>query len=238
MKDLIVFTGSSIPASDPASGTLSLYLDQLAKAGIESYVRTMNPADLDQCEGGAMGTLANFISIMRETAQTFSNYERIVATDAWDVLFFGSKEDVIRKIPMDKCLIGAAKECYPWGLAAREPTSEDTVWMYANGGLLAGTPENIRKLVDTMEAHPSYRPRLENQGMENIMLAEKSDAFYHDSRTDLFFCLFDGYPELDFERSLPVNTLCGTRPQFIHSNGHWPTDEMWAKYKASLKEEV
>ena len=149
--------------------------------------------------------------------------------------FYGSKEDVIRKIPTDRCLIGAAKECYPWGVAARERTSDDTIWMYANGGLIAGTPETFIKLADAMRNHPQYRARFENQGMMNVMLKEKSEAFHHDGHTELFYCLFDGYDELDFEKGLPVNTVCNTRPQFLHANGHWDTREMFARYERSLQ---
>src|SRR5208282_365369 len=98
--DLIVVTGSSIPSEDSRSGTLNLYLKQLTAAGIECFVRPFSPNDLTMCEGGALGTLEEFIGLMRGIAEQFSNYQRIVATDAWDVLFFGTREDVIRKIPM------------------------------------------------------------------------------------------------------------------------------------------
>ena len=233
MKDLIVVTASTIPASDPRSGTLALYLTQLDTAGIDSNVQSL-PV-MPMAEGGAPGTLELFISVLRDIASEFSDYERIVATDGWDVTFYGSKEDVIRKIPMDRPLIGAAKECYPWGVAEREPREGETPWRYANGGLIAGTPAGFIRMADGMAAHCRYRPRFENQGMLNVLLAEGSDLFYHDTNTKLFFCLFDGYPELDFENGLPVNMLCGTHPQWIHANGRWNTAEMKAKLEASLK---
>ncbi len=232
MNELIVITGSSLPPSDPRTGTLKLYLEQLSMAGIQTHL--VSHTDVPKSEGGAPGTLEFFIKSIRQVAHQFSDYKRLVITDGWDVVFFGTKGDVIRKIPMDKCLIGAAKECYPWELAKRNKTSEDTDRMYANGGLLAGTPESILKLVDAMANHPKYRPRLENQGMMNIMLKEKADAFYCDHRTELFFTLYDGYPELEFENGIPINTMYGTRPQLLHANGHWQTDEMFDKYKRSL----
>lgn len=232
MKDLIVITGSTLSPDDPRTGTLKLYLNQLEKAGIESYVKYLSK--MPQAEGGAPGTLEYFIGAIRELCQQFANYERLVLTDGWDVVFFGRKEDVLRKIPIDRCLIGAAKECYPWGVAAREPTDKDTNRLYANGGLIAGSPTSLLSLADAMEQHPKYRARFENQGMMNVMLAEGTDAFHYDNHTELFFTLYDGYPELDFEHGVPVNKLCGTNPHFLHSNGHWQTEEMWEKYKRSL----
>ena len=79
MKDLIVVTASTIPASDPRSGTLALYLTQLDTAGIESNVQSL-PV-MPMAEGGAPGTLELFISVLRDIASEFSDYERIVATD-------------------------------------------------------------------------------------------------------------------------------------------------------------
>jgi hypothetical protein len=136
---------------------------------------------------------------------------------------------------MDRALIGAGRECWP-DCSLQEQIHGDTPWMFANGGLTAGTPESILRLADAMESHPRYESLklLCNQEMLNIMVAEQSDAFYLDSRTELFFCLFDGYPELNFKRGLPVNTRCGTRPQFIHANGKWDTRAMYARRKRSL----
>jgi hypothetical protein len=190
--------------------------------------------ELPYAEGGAPGTLASSIASLRDFARRFSDYERLVVTDGWDVMFYGTKEDVLRKIPTDRCLIGAAKEFYPWNQSIHGQITGDTPWRFANGGLVAGTPENICKFADAMAAHPLYRGQMENQGMQNIMLAEKSAALHLDNRTELFFCLFDGYDELNFERGLPVNTLCNTHPQFIHANGHWDTTLLHERRKASL----
>ena len=233
MKELIVITGSTLPPTDPGSGTLQVYLNQLGAAEIDTHVDFLR--EMPHADGGAPRTLALAIAMFRDHARRFSDYERLVLTDGWDVTFYGTKEDVIRKIPMDRCLIGAAKECYPWGQHLRERTADDTPWMYANGGLIAGTPENILKFADAMATHPMYKDRMENQGMENLMLKEKSEAFHLDNRTELFFVLFNGYDELDFERGLPVNTLCGTRPNFIHANGHWDTTLLHERRKASLR---
>ena len=233
MKDLLVVTGSSLPPSDPRTGMLSLYLIQLSKADIDTHLVTHT--DVPTADGGAPGTLEFFIQSIRSVAHKFSEYERLIITDGWDVVFFGNKSDVIRNIPMDKCLIGAAKECYPWNLAVREPASGDTNRLYTNGGMLAGTPEHILRLADAMATHPRYRHKLENQGMMNIMLAENTELFYHDNKTELFFTLYDGYPELDFENGIPVNTLYGTHPAFLHANGHWDTTEMFEKWERSLK---
>jgi hypothetical protein len=215
---------------------MGLYLDQLTTAGIETHVETLD--HVPAADGGSPGNTAFSIRLHRKFCNQFAHYERLILSDAWDVTFYGSHEDVIRKIPMDHCLLGAAKEYYPEQGRRHLIVQGGTLWNHANGGLLSGTPENILKLADTMERHPLYSPTMANQGMHNILLEDEVYARDLDRTTTLFFCLFDGYPELDFENGLPVNTLCKTAPSFIHANGHWPTDEMYAKRERSLAKET
>jgi hypothetical protein len=73
-----------------------------------------------------------------------------------------------------------------------------------------------------------------NQGLYNILLVEQPELIDIDWKTELFFCLHTGYPELEFEQGRMVNTAWGTRPAFAHANGAWPTAEMWEKYHRSL----
>jgi hypothetical protein len=148
------------------------------------------------------------------------------------VTFYGNKEEVIGKIPTDCILHGAEKNCYP------DPSMADriekrTPWCFANGGLAAGTPENFLMWCRDAEKNLRYRREMLDQEFLNILLAEGSLLI--DDTTDLFYCLFCGYDELEFDRGHPVNTLCETRPNFIHANGKWPAYEAWAKRERSLQ---
>lgn len=232
MNELAVVMGSSVPPGPPSlTLTMQLYLDQLRAAGIESHIYTLRDIPT---EGGIPWPLWYYIKCYREIVNEFQRYERLIITNAWDVTFYGNREDVIRKIPMDLCLVGAGRESWP-DCSLRDRTPGDTPWKFSNGGLTAGTPENILKMVDALEKHPRYEPGMWDQGMLNIVLAYGPKLFHLDSRTELFFCLFDGYSELDFERGMPVNTLCGTRPCFIHANGRWDTTELYEKRERSLR---
>ncbi len=206
MKDLLVTMGAS-----EVRGYMAEYLGQLQDAGIETNIDKLG--DFPNKNGG--GTLGFQIKKERELAQRFSDYEKIVFTDAWDVLFYGTKADVICKIPDDYVLLGAERNCYPDAL----PIAGDTPWRFTNGGLMAGSPKNILAWLDGLERHPLYRPDDINQRLYNLLLLQGSELVSIDSRTELFYCLILDNAELQFERGLPVNTLCGTHPNFIHANG-------------------
>ena len=223
MNDLIVLTGASC-----VHGTMELYLRQLADAKIDVHVEDLSKTDL-----GIGAHMDYKIRYIRDLVGRFQHYERIVMTDAFDVTFYGSREDVIRKIPTDHILWGAEKNCYPDpSIAVRIP--DRGPWRFTNGGLVCGTPENFVKWCDAVESHPTLLSGYLDQQFMNILLSEESDLCHIDHRTELFFCLYCGYPELDFEKGLPVNTLYGTHPNWIHANGGSGTDGMWAAYNRSL----
>jgi hypothetical protein len=220
-SDLVVIMGAS-----EDHGTLSLYQRQLEMAGIDYIV--IGTDDKPNINGG--GNLGYRVKKFRELAQCFAHYSRIVISDAFDVTFYGTKEDVIRKIPLDRLIHAAEKNCYP-------PESQSLVfpslspWRYANGGLVAGSPAAFIDWCNLAEAHPLYSPHALDQHFLNIQTSEGMEI---DTRTELFYCLFGGYDELQFERGLPINTLCGTHPNFLHANGKWTADEMFDRYRRSL----
>jgi hypothetical protein len=210
---------------------MQLNLTQQEAAGIECVVHPLT--DIPTA-GGIPWKREYYIKRHSEIACRYADYERLVITNAWDVTFYGTPEDVIRKVPMDRVLVGAGRESWP-DCSIRDITPGITPWKFSNGGLTAGAPTNILAFADALEDHPKYEAGMWDQGMLNITLADRTAPFQLDCRTELFFCLFDGYPELDFERGLPVNTLCGTRPNFIHANGNWPIQELQEKRQRSLR---
>jgi hypothetical protein len=207
----------------PAScihGTMTLYLHQLRKAGIDFLI--MPPLETANL-GGRIGRT-------KQVAKEFSQYRYLICSDAFDVVFFGSKAEVLGKMPDHGVMQAAEKNCWPEPLDIQGSTP----WRYVNGGLSTGTPRSFLSWCDAVERHPEYDPNLIDQTFFNRQLLESSPLCVLDSRTDVFFCLHKGYEELQFRAGHPVNTLCDTRPNFIHGNGKWETGTMWARYLESL----
>lgn len=224
MNDLIVIMGATTEG-----GTMRKYIDQLTQAGIDHHVdwRTEWP----NMNGG--GTLAYKIQTMRESVQKFSHYKKMIFSCAFDVTFYGSKEDVLKKIPTDYVLLGAEKNCYPELVTVSSVSKH----RYYNGGLLAGTPASFWKWMNRVERHSLYASHADglDQAFFNRLLSQDSPLVEIDEQTSLFYCLFGGYEELMFHRGIPYNNDCDSRPHFIHANGKWPTEEMIAKYERSLQ---
>lgn len=226
MNDLIVILSAS-----GVRGTMREYLRQLARARIDFHVEDIS--GFPHLDTG--GNLRQKVESLRNMAHRFSNYKRLVFSDAFDVTFYGTREDVIATIPDDYVLWAAEKNCYPdQAIAAHIPDSGP--WRFANGGLLCGTPKSFIEWAHLAETHSAFNPAIVDQQFHNMMLAEKSPLCIIDSHTDLFFCLYGGYEELEFENGLPVNTLYGTHPQFIHANGKWDATEAFAKLERSLND--
>lgn len=227
-NDLLVIMGATTEG-----GTMRKYIEQLTAAGIDHHVDWRD--EYPNMNGG--GTLAYKMKTMREGATRFSHYKKLVFSCAFDVTFYGAKEDALRNIPNEGVLIAAEKNCYPDQSLASFITGE-TSSRYYNGGLLAGTPASFLKWIDAVECHPMYASRSEglDQTFFNILLAADSNhpLVKVDARGKLFFCLFGGYDELEFENGIPVNKITSEHPCFVHANGKWPSEEMFARYERSL----
>lgn len=211
-------------------GTMKEYLWQLEEAGIDT--RIVDVSDRPNQNGG--GNLGYRVKIFRQLAEQNSDYQFLVFSDAFDVTFYGTKAGVISKIPTDHILHAAEKNCYPDPQVAHRIVHR-TPWCFVNGGIAAGTPQSFLEWCAEAEKHHLFRPEQLDQQFLNEMVAERSMLCVIDDRTELFYCLFGGYDELDFERGMPVNTLLGTRPNFCHANGKWTADEMFARRERSLQ---
>lgn len=223
-SDLIVLMGAT-----EIRGTMPTYINQLQDAGIE--YRVIDCSDKPNKDGG--GNLGYRVRKFKELANQFSEYERLVITDSFDMTFWGSKQDVISKIPMDRLVHAAEKNCYPPD-ALSLAIPDNGKWKYANGGAVAGTPENFIHWCTYTERLPRYNPECLDQYELNYQLADGIGCGL-DSQTELFLCLYGGYEEIEFENGIPINTMYGTHPQFIHANGKWDTTEMFEKHKRSLR---
>ena len=209
MKDLLVI----MPATQEY-GLMRQYIGQLEAAKIDYHVARLS--EIPNANAG--GTHAYALDFYRRCAQLFGNYEKLVFSDAFDVLFFGTKDEVIWKIPSTHVLCAAERNCYP------DPSLASLVrntlpWRFVNCGLTAGTPESFLKWVEKIEVHPLYVPDGLNQAFFNTLLSRGEHLGELDDITSLFYCLYMDAGELDFDKGMPINKLCLTRPNFIHFNG-------------------
>jgi hypothetical protein len=178
--------------------------------------------------------MAKKLELYRDWAARFTDYENLVISDAFDVLFYGTIDEVVSKIPTDNVLLAAERNCYPDPTIASRCTG-DTPWRYVNGGLTAGTPARILEWMDALESCPYYHPQALDQQVLNMLRADNSPLTPIDSHTELFYCAFIDEGELGAENGMPLNKLCGTHPNFIHFNGGADNAGWFAAREASLQ---
>ncbi|MDE2105683.1 MAG: hypothetical protein KGL39_51120, partial [Patescibacteria group bacterium] len=186
------------------------YLDQLQAGGINFHVES-----LPELTSSSDGTLGWCVRKWMDFAERFERYERLVLTDAWDVLFFGDRDELCWKLSLfaPHVLFASEKNCYPEGFLADKIKGEGP-HKFVNGGMLTASPDELWRWCREVERHSEYEPRMIGQQWMNRRLAEQSPLARIDSQTQLFFCLFGGYDELEFENGRMVNRMYGTRPLF------------------------
>ena len=224
MKDLLVVLSCS-----GSSGLSETYRQQLTDAGIEFSFNIIG--EIPNANSG--GCLEYKLEMLRQYCRRFYDYERLIFSDVWDVLFYGRKEDVIRKIPLDRMIQGAERACYPeyhLGGLIRGVTP----WRYANGGFQAGSPQAILEWCDRAQESSYYAPEEIDQRFLNRLLAYTPEMVALDSKTQLVYCLAGEAGELEFVRGMPRNTLCDTWPNFLHFNGRFEHGPILKMREASL----
>lgn len=224
--ELCVLTASSLGPNHPDSGTLALYLSQLEAAGID---HECEPLTSFPANGGS---LSYKVKGLRDRVVRNLHYDKLVFTDGHDMTFYGYKTCVLSKIPDEGVLLGAERNCYPDPELAKFITNP-LPHRFVNGGWLAGRPECFMSWLDAIEKHRFYAPDLLDQAWFNLRLAENDPLIKIDDRTELCYCFFgetENIHDLQFdEHGAPVNTLTLTRPAWLHANGHWPSDHIWAR---------
>jgi hypothetical protein len=229
MNELLVILGAS-----KTHGTLEKYLGQLHAAGIEAHTYQISGEFQDS------NNLGTQVAMQRKFAKEFSNYQKLIFSDAFDVTFYGTKSQVLEKIPWNGVLIAAERNCSPDATLEKHMPGE-TAWKFVNGGMFAGTPQSFLRWLDAIEGHPIYNPKFLNQGFFNILRFTNSPLVRIDHHTELFYVLHHEQDELQFEQGMPVNTALGTRPCFLHAAGKWPMKGIVERRDRSLgitKQEV
>lgn len=209
MNDLIVCAGLT-----HRSGMLDEYERQLAAASVPFHLETLEPLP-----GGANSiNMARRIQFVRTLALRFiNNYAKIVITDAWDVLFYGSCEELVAKVP-DTLIVSAERNCYPeaeYGSRIQGATP----WRYVNNGMMAGSPAYLLTWCNQAAQSPDLD--ILDQAWFNRRRAEGSDLTPIDTRTELFYVVSATLEtgDLRMKDNRPWNSSCDTYPCFFHFSG-------------------
>lgn len=225
MDDLIILTASTVGPNHPESGTLALYLSQLEAAGINHHCEPLTSFPANG------GSLSYKVAGLRRMVNKFLNYHKIVFSDGHDVQFFGQKEYVLSKIPDAGVLLAAERNCYPEpGMAAQ--IHNPLPWRYVNAGWLAGTSESFLLWLEAIERHPMFSPEQLDQAFFNRLLAAGDPLIHLDDSTELCYCTFgeeNEIADLQWKDDKPFNRLTLTTPAWIHCNGHWNSDHIYAR---------
>jgi hypothetical protein len=102
---------------------------------------------------------------------------------------------------------------------------------------MAGTPAAILRWLDAVEAHAAYAPGFTNQALFNILRFIGTPLAPIDDRTELFYVLYGEVNELQFQQGIPVNSVYGTRPNFLHAAGGYDIRPIMDRRRRSLGEE-
>lgn len=209
------------------------YLQQLREADIPHHVDylplTTPSVGLGEC-----------LRVFRDLARRFSSYDRLIITDAWDVLCYGGREEVARTLSIlpPGVIFASERNCYPEGELASVIDARyviDFPWRYVNGGMLTSSPSSLLSWCDEVERHPAYDAGMIGQQWLNRRLAEGSPLAMIDYQTRLFYCMFREHesPWLRNNNGKPWNQLTGTFPPFIHHNGSYN----WEPFLAMMERE-
>lgn len=222
-NDFIVIT-----AATRTEKLMPMYLDQLRTQKIPHHVETIH------ISGPSDGTLGFCLNHYRQWAEQFRSYSRLVITDGWDVLLYGTRkqiEEVLFDFPSYP-IFAAERNCYPEPHLAK--TIPDLgIWRFVNGGMLTASPEDLENWCNLIELHPKFDPFMIGQQWLNRRLAENDPLVKIDWKTKLFYCHFLENGELGILDGKPYNTIHETYPVFQHFNGSWPWDSFLSLMEAA-----
>jgi hypothetical protein len=193
-------------------GMIDEYEKQLTDAGIPFYWHQIPALP---CGANSI-TAERRIAYIRDMAQQFRAFQHVVMTDAWDVLFYGTKEELVAKLP-ENMIVSAERNCYPEAHLTKEFTSESP-WRYANNGMLAGAPEKLLRWCDLAEKTQDLG--ILDQAWFNRRCLD-SRLVWLDETTSIFYVvsawLEDG--SLKMKDGRPWNSKYDTFPSLFHFSG-------------------
>lgn len=217
MKDVIVVSYATHRA-----GLLDEYEAQLAVAGIDFH---LEPVEL---QAGINSVTARWkFEFMRRMCERFKEYDRIVFTDAWDVLFFGTKDELIWKMDtLWTVVISAERNCWPEPEPWQSANWCYSPWRFMNAGSWAGKTHHFASVLDELLALHSID--IGEQALLNQLLCQMGNPgpARPDRETFLFYTVSSDKEDrsLRMERGRPYNGYHDVFPQFFHFSGKCPTE--------------
>jgi len=218
------------------AGLVDEYERSLRDKDIEFHLEHVDPMP----EGANSITMHRRINYWRKMAEQFKDYETIFITDAWDVLFFGTKQELLDKSPKT-LLISAERCCYP-NYQLADSIQGDTPWRYANNGMIVSSPEYLLEWIKKAEEISDLN--ILDQAWFNHRLSEGRGNIVLDTTTNLFYVvsatLEDG--ALRAKNGRPWNSKCDTFPNFLHFSGKEGAGNVWNirmdEVRQMLQEEI
>jgi len=154
----------------------------------------------------------------------------LLFVDAFDVLFFGGEDEIIRLFEeMEQetgrsLLFNAEKACFPAAVCEGYPMAPFPRWRYLNSGAIIGRAWAFRRM---LPEPVSDVIKHSDQAWYQRYFRNHTDLVALDTRCKLLFAVMgvggseDG---VEFQDGRLLNTMSGNRPLVVHfvSYGHWP----------------
>lgn len=215
MNDVIV-----VAACTHREGFLDEYEEQLNAAGVPFHIEQIEPL-----VGGANGfTIRIRAEFLRKMATRFIDYKILYATDGWDVLFVGTRQDLLDNAPTS-FLCAAERSCYPEPHLA-ERVAGESPWRFVNAGLIACPPDALLRWCDEVEQTAELT--LLDQAWLNRRLSEQSPLVTIDTHTELFYVVSSALEDgaLQMKNGRLWNSRYDTFPAFFHFSGKCSPDRI------------
>lgn len=142
----------------------------------------------------------------------------VLFTDAFDVAYFGTREEVLKRyrkfnIPI---VFGCEKDCHPDPSRTKEYKILRGEFPYLNSGMFIGTVEALRKCIITY----NYNDTDDDQRYWTTQYLENPDLIGLDYENSLFLNT-SGFNEKMFSYDIESSTAYykTANPQFVHVNG-------------------
>lgn len=207
MKDIIVISHATHRAH-----LIDEYEEQLRHEHIDFHIE---PVVLE--DGIGSMTMRWRVAYWQRMAEQFSKYDRIVFTDAWDVLFYGTKEALCSKIP--PLVMSAERNCWPdESLGCDIPGSGP--WRYANPGMMAGYPHTISSWSKwaVSQISSEWLDQMDQKCCNYLLVNHYGTVPPLDSNTAIFYVVSQDKEDGSLRHDL-TNIRYGTSPQFFHFAG-------------------
>lgn len=144
-------------------------------------------------------------------------------SDAWDTFVLGTMEEAIGKLAsLEVIFFGTEKACYPHPEKADKYPERNSPWKYLNGGVWFAPADLFCKMVES--AFPA------NDVNDQAWFTDRFLEGYINLNysCDIFQTIaFTATEEVVADGERLLNTILGTKPIFIHGNGHTPMDQVY-----------